>query len=198
MGDPRKIKKKYEVPKKAWEKDRIVKEREIMKKYGLHRKKELRIDETILRNLKRRARGLITKTDQEKKKILIDKAFVLGIVNKDASLDDILKLEIENLLERRLQTILFKKKMANTTYQARQFITHGHILVNKQKVCSPGYIVTRDMEDKIEFNTSSTLKTSFKFIEKKDETKKDVAPKAEEKPAEAIEEKVEKVITDGV
>lgn len=44
------------------------------------------------------------------------------------------------LLERRLDNVLFRLKLATTRVQARQMIVHGHVLVNGKKVKSPSYI----------------------------------------------------------
>jgi len=46
------------------------------------------------------------------------------------------------LLERRLDNTVYKLKMATTRTQARQVITHGHVLVNGKKVYSPSFLVS--------------------------------------------------------
>lgn len=46
-----------------------------------------------------------------------------------------------SLLERRLDNIVFRLKMATTRRQARQIIVHGHILLNGKRVYSPSYLV---------------------------------------------------------
>jgi small subunit ribosomal protein S4 len=62
------------------------------------------------------------------------------------------------LLERRLDNAVYKLKMATTRTQARQIITHGHILVNAKKVYSPSFLVSP--EDVITLSERvSTLKT---------------------------------------
>jgi len=43
------------------------------------------------------------------------------------------------LLERRLDAIIFRAKFVPTVFAARQFINHGHILVNGKKVNIPSY-----------------------------------------------------------
>jgi small subunit ribosomal protein S4 len=48
------------------------------------------------------------------------------------------------LLERRLDNVVYRLKMATTRTQARQIITHGHILVNGKKVYSPSFLVSLD------------------------------------------------------
>ncbi len=46
-----------------------------------------------------------------------------------------------NLLERRVDNVVYRLKMATTRSQARQMIVHGHIKVNGKKVTSPSYLV---------------------------------------------------------
>ncbi|MGC2310160.1 MAG: 30S ribosomal protein S4 [Candidatus Babeliaceae bacterium] len=45
-----------------------------------------------------------------------------------------------SLLERRLDNVVYRLKLASTRLQARQIIVHGHIYVNGQKVYSPSYL----------------------------------------------------------
>ncbi len=65
----------------------------------------------------------------------------IGLVKAEASLDDVLGLKIEGLLEKRLQTLVFRKGLASTVKQSRQFVTHGHISIGGKRISSPGYIV---------------------------------------------------------
>jgi small subunit ribosomal protein S4 len=46
------------------------------------------------------------------------------------------------LLERRLDNVTYRLKMATTRTQARQIITHGHILINGKKIYSPSFLVS--------------------------------------------------------
>ncbi|BBC78424.1 small subunit ribosomal protein S4 [Acetobacter orientalis] len=46
-----------------------------------------------------------------------------------------------NLLERRLDAVIYRMKFAITPFAARQFVNHGHILVNGRKLNIPSYIV---------------------------------------------------------
>jgi small subunit ribosomal protein S4 len=83
----------------------------------------------------------------------------MGILTKEnATLDDILGLTEESYLERRLQTIVYRKGLARTIYQARQLIVHGHIAINGKRVTSPGYIVMKGEEDLIDFYPTSPFK----------------------------------------
>lgn len=145
----RKIKKKLKNPKAPWDKERIDKENQLMKIYGLRRKREIWKVESILRSFRGRARDLAAKKDKEEEKILLDKLQKLGLLNKDAGLDDVLTLTVEKLLDRRLQTFVLKNGLANTPKHARQLITHGHIAVDGRKTIYPSFFITRDLEKKI-------------------------------------------------
>lgn len=142
--------KKYTPPVKPWDKERILKEREILKNFGLKKKKEVWRAEALLRKFRRMARELAAKKDKEKEKELVEKLVRLGLLNEGAGLDDILSLTMENILERRLQTIIFRKGFANTVNQARQFIVHGHVKIGDRKITYPSYIVQKDEENKIQ------------------------------------------------
>ena len=81
----------------------------------------------------------------------------LGLIGENATIDDVLGLEVRSILDRRLQTIVYKKGLARSIKQARQFITHGHIMVNGKVITSPGYLVKIDEEQFIEFKPTSPL-----------------------------------------
>ena len=66
-----------------------------------------------------------------------------------SSISDVLSLEKKNFLDRRLQTIIFKKKLAPTQKKARQLIVHKKVFVEDHAINSPSYIVSIDMENKI-------------------------------------------------
>src|SRR3990172_8373778 len=119
--------KKYERPLRPWDRSRIEAEKKIKKDYGLRRKREIWKAQAILRNFRRLAREMRAKKDKEREKILIGKLNKLGLVNINANLDDVLVLNVQNILDRRLQTIVHRKGLANSLIQARQFIVHGHI-----------------------------------------------------------------------
>lgn len=153
MGHPKKQRKKYEGPKRPFDKQRIERERKILNEYGLRRKKELWKSESILRDFRRRARELLAVRDEKKEKELLGKLNKIGI--EVHTLDDVLSIRLDNVLGRRLQTIIYKKGLANTPRHARQIIVHGHVLVNEKKVMWPSYIVKKNEEDRISLKEST-------------------------------------------
>jgi small subunit ribosomal protein S4 len=64
-------------------------------------------------------------------------------------------LSSKNILERRLQTQVLRKNLARTIEQARQLITHKHIMVNKKVITSPSYFVSAEEENQIEYAENS-------------------------------------------
>jgi small subunit ribosomal protein S4 len=146
----KRAKKKYEKPVRKWDKARIEKEKELLKKFGLRRKKEIWRAEALLRKFRRLARKLIATPNKDEEKILIKKLSSLGILKEDSNVNDVLRLNIEDILKRRLQTIVVEKGLANSIKQARQFIVHGKVKIGERKIVYPSYLVKIDEEDKIQ------------------------------------------------
>ena len=160
MGSPKKQRKKFSKPSHPWQKERILAEHELVKEYGLNRKYEIWKMNSILKNLTRQAKSLIaTKKPQAQKeaKQLLTKLHSLGLINKEAQIEDVLSLSLKNIMERRLQTLVYRKNLASSARQARQFIVHEHIALNGKTVTAPSYLVLLEEEGGIEFSKGSVL-----------------------------------------
>ena len=160
MGDPKRQRKKYETPRFAWRQDTLQAELKLLGQYGLRNKHELWRHETALSKFRGIARSLIGKTSEERQKMeneLLTKLKKIGVLQETAALDNVLDLAIEDVLERRLQTLVFRKSLAKTPFQARQLITHGHILIANRRITIPSYIVSREEEAQLAYSTQSTL-----------------------------------------
>lgn len=151
-------KAKYSYPLKPWSRERIAQEKKLLADYGLRRKHEVWRAQGILRNFRQSARQLVAAKDKAAELLLLNKMAKLGLIRPDATLDDVLALTTENILERRLQTIVARKGIATTPLQARQFIVHGHITVDGQRVRWPNTLVSVDEEQKISLAEKSKLK----------------------------------------
>jgi len=113
------------------------------------------------RGLARKSRSMPQERATEVQQTLIKKLVRLGVLGPDAGFEDILLLTVEDILRRRLQTLVFEKGFAKSVYQARQFVVHGHIQVGGKKINAPSYIVKKEEEDMIGYHPSSPL-TSVK------------------------------------
>jgi small subunit ribosomal protein S4 len=152
MGDPKKSRRRWQGPRHPWKKDNLDRELSLLGKYGLRNKRELWYANSIIKSYRNQASAILALEESEravKENALIKKLSKLGLLNEGAVLDNILDLSVDEILERRLQTILLKLNMAKTLYQARQLIVHGHISIGDRRVSAPGYLVSRDEESNI-------------------------------------------------
>jgi small subunit ribosomal protein S4 len=160
MGDPKKQRKKYETPRFRWRKDILQEELKLVGQYGLRNKRELWRHKTMLSKTRGIARSLIGKTPEERAKMeneLLTHLKKLGILEETAILDNVLDLSIEELLERRLQTLVFRKGLTRTIFQSRQLITHGHVNIGNRRVTVPSYIVSKEEENQVAYSPQSSL-----------------------------------------
>ncbi len=146
MGDIERKPNLYSRPRKSFDAARIAEEKGIVLKYGLKNKKEIWKASAKVSNLRNRAKTLIPKSPEEKE-IFFAKLNKMGF--QISNIADVLALKTENWLERRLQTIVFKKGFAKTPLQARQLIAHKSVLVEGRAVNVPSFFVTQDLESKI-------------------------------------------------
>ena len=210
MGDPKFPSKHYNTPSHPWQKTRIEQERTLTHQYGLKSKKEIWKADTKVREMRRQARKLTAKANdqqaQKEKELLLGKLNRLGMLEQGAALEDILRMSPENILDRRLQTQVYLQGLASTVKQSRQLIIHGHISVEGAVNRVPGMLVTKTQEKNITYSPSSALnsdlhpvrpgaKTTYddeEIIEPENEEVPDDEPKAEtveEKDASEVEEK---------
>ncbi len=155
--------KKYETPAKRFDKKRLESERGILKIYGLKTKKELWRVEAQLRKYRRLARELAAKHDKEKERVLVQKLVGAGILKEGSALDDVLGINLEDFLGRRLQTVLLQRGLVNTSKQARQLIVHGHVKIGERRITYPSYFVTKDEEEKIQLQIQVVKKVETKI-----------------------------------
>ena len=155
MGDPHKPKKTYHRPRRIWTIDQLNAELYILGTYGLRNKRELWKAQSEIARIRNQARALLAipiEVRRDKELRLLGFLNRLGLVNESATLDDVLNLKIEDILERRLQTIVMRKIMSKSAIEARQIVSHRHVSVGSRTVNLPGYIVRKDEEQNIVVN----------------------------------------------
>ncbi|MEM4181767.1 MAG: 30S ribosomal protein S4 [Candidatus Pacearchaeota archaeon] len=141
-------------PRKPFDAKRIAEEKEIIKKFGLKNKKEIWKAEFQIKKIKRKAKSLIT-SSEEKKRIFVESLNNKGFNLKE--LVDALDLKTEDWLSRRLQTIVFKKGLAKTIKEARQLVTHKKILVGDRIVNVPSYFVEKSEENEVKLREKENV-----------------------------------------
>ncbi|HTX60858.1 MAG TPA: 30S ribosomal protein S4, partial [Methanobacterium sp.] len=63
----------------------------------------------------------------------------------------------EDVLRRRLQTMVHQRGLANTAKQSRIMVVHGHIALDGKKIDSPSYLVESGEEELIGFYQGSPM-----------------------------------------
>jgi small subunit ribosomal protein S4 len=146
MGDIRRKHNLYSRPKKLFEAARIESDNQIQKKYGLKSKTEIWKAAAKVSAFRTRAKKLISNNGQESKEFF-NRLQNIGLDVKVTS--DALALTTEAILDRRLQTFVFKKGLAKTILEARQLITHKNVVVDGRIVNIPSFNVSKNLENKI-------------------------------------------------
>ena len=188
MGDPKYPRKTWRKPKRPLNYDLKMEELKTLGTFGLRTKKELWKAHTKLSSVRHQARSLLALQQdirEEKEPILMKSLARVGLVSSDATLDDVLNLEVNDLLTRRLQTLVHKKFGFQTPYQARQAVVHGHIMIGDRVINIPSYTVTTAEEENIKFTPES------KFPEILEKSKAESKPVVENTSEESIEKKDE-------
>ena len=160
MGDPKYPRRVWRKPKRPLNYELKMEELKTLGTFGLRNKRELWKARTELSRVRHQARSLLAVRQEvraEKEPILMKSLSKIGLVSADATLDDVLNLTANDLLSRRLQTIVTKKLGFKTPYQARQAVIHGHIMIGERKVDIPSYTVTVEEEDSIHFAPESKI-----------------------------------------
>lgn len=158
MGGIRRYKKKILTPGHPYDKDRIERELPLVGEYGLRNKKELWKARTLLSKARQQARALLALTPEireQRATELLSRLTRFGMLPQGGDLDSVLALNVKTVLNRRLQTVVFRKGLASSPYQARQFITHRHIALNSAVITAPGMLVKIDEEEHIAYAPSS-------------------------------------------
>ena len=187
-------KKQYQKPKQPWQATRIQEESVLIRDFGLKNKKELWRAGSKLRNYRTQARRLVSLAVEDRKLAeaqLFTKLIDHGLLNKDADLDDVLSLTIEQVLNNRLQTHIHKQGLASTIKQARQFIVHGKVLVNGNVVTAPSYKIA--VKDKVSLvpGFKPIKRTVKKSVEVLPESSGTAAVLAEENAFAAVDDQKE-------
>ncbi|MFL2957767.1 MAG: 30S ribosomal protein S4 [Candidatus Thalassarchaeaceae archaeon] len=209
MGDPKFSRSKTQTPTHPWRQSRIDEEHALKEKYGLKKTggmREIWRERTSLRRYRNQAMKLIGRVDTseghfaKEKEQLISSLTRKGLLPEGASVGDVLQIDIDQMLSRRLQSVVYRRGLAPTMRSSRQLIMHGHISIGEQKMTVPGYHILKEEEELLQYNSNSPFIDEnsvfrqelerFRVVETEDEREETVEVR------EATEEFIEKIKTD--
>ncbi|KAI9655818.1 MAG: 40S ribosomal protein S9 [Bathelium mastoideum] len=178
---PRPYSKTYKTPRRPFESARLDSELKLVGEYGLRNKREVWRVALTLSKIRRAARQLLTLDEKDPKRLFEGNALIrrlvrVGVLDESRmKLDYVLALRLEDFLERRLQTCVYKLGLAKSIHHARVLIRQRHIRqaksltqslsmnfsanvvisVGKQIVNVPSFIVRLDSQKHIDFALTS-------------------------------------------
>ena len=162
MGDTKLPRKTWKKPKRPLNFELKMDELKTLGSFGLKTKRELWKARTELSRIRNQARSLLALRKEVREKeepILMKSLSKNGLVTENATLEDVLNLEITDLLSRRLQSFVMKKFNFQTPYQARQAVTHGHVMIGSKIVDIPSYVVKITDENIVKLTPESKFNT---------------------------------------
>merc|ERR1739838_1009945 len=152
-------------PRIPFEKEKLINELRLIGSYGLKNKREVWRLQLTLAKLRKAARVLLTMPEKDPRRLFEGEALIrrmvrLGLLKEsERKLDYVLGLTIAQFMERRLQTLVMKRKIGHSVHHARVLIGQRHIAVGKQMVNIPSFMVRVSSEQHIQRSATSCFKT---------------------------------------
>ena len=164
MGEPKFSRPRTQTPTHPWKQARIDEEHALKEKYGLKKvggMREIWREKSALRRHRNQAMKLIGRVDTteghyaNEKEQLIGSLHKKGLLQDGADVGDVLEINVEHMLSRRLQSVVYYRGLAPSMRAARNLIVHGHICVGDQRMTVPGYHVLKEEEEQLRYSESS-------------------------------------------
>ncbi|MGB1461423.1 MAG: 30S ribosomal protein S4 [Candidatus Thalassarchaeaceae archaeon] len=164
MGEPKFSRPRTQTPTHPWKQARIDEEHDLKERYGLKKvggMREIWREKSALRRHRNQAMKLIGRVDSteghyaKEKDQLLNSLTKKGLLQTGADVGDVLEINVEHMLSRRLQSVVYYKGLAPSMRAARNLIVHGHICIGDQRMTVPGYHVLKEEEDSLKYSENS-------------------------------------------
>tara|TARA_Y100000814_G_scaffold289_1_gene378 strand:- start:4141 stop:4743 length:603 start_codon:yes stop_codon:yes gene_type:complete len=164
MGEPKFSRPRTQTPTHPWKQARIDEEHDLKERYGLKKvggMREIWREKSALRRHRNQAMKLIGRVDSteghyaKEREQLLNSLTKKGLLQTGADVGDVLEINVEHMLSRRLQSVVYYKGLAPSMRAARNLIVHGHICIGDQRMTVPGYHVLKEEEDSLQYSENS-------------------------------------------
>ena len=164
MGEPKFSRPRTQTPTHHRKQARIDEEHDLKERYGLKKvggMREIWREKSTLRRHRNQAMKLIGRVDSteghyaKEKEQLLNSLTKKGLLQTGADVGDVLEINVEHMLSRRLQSVVYYKGLAPSMRAARNLIVHGHICIGDQRMTVPGYHVLKEEEDSLQYSENS-------------------------------------------
>ena len=164
MGEPKFSRPRTQTPTHPWKQARIDEEHDLKERYGLKKvggMREIWREKSALRRHRNQAMKLIGRVDSteghyaKEKDQLLNSLTKKGLLQTGADVGDVLEINVEHMLSRRLQSVVYYKGLAPSMRAARNLIVHGHICIGDQRMTVPGYHILKEEEDSLKYSDNS-------------------------------------------
>ena len=164
MGEPKFSRPRTQTPTHPWKQARIDEEHDLKERYGLKKvggMREIWREKSALRRHRNQAMKLIGRVDSteghyaKEKEQLLNSLTKKGLLQTGADVGDVLEINVEHMLSRKLQSVVYYKGLAPSMRAARNLIVHGHICIGDQRMTVPGYHVLKEEEDSLQYSENS-------------------------------------------
>ena len=164
MGEPKFSRPRTQTPTHPWKQARIDEEHDLKERYGLKKvggMREIWREKSALRRHRNQAMKLIGRVDSteghyaKEKEQLLNSLTKKGLLQTGADVGDVLEINVEHMLSRRLQSVVYYKGLAPSMRAARNLIVHGHICIGDQRMTVPGYHVLKEEEASLQYSENS-------------------------------------------
>ena len=164
MGEPKFSRPRTQTPTHPWKQARIDEEHDLKERYGLKKvggMREIWREKSALRRHRNQAMKLIGRVDSteghyaKEKDQLLNSLTKKGLLQIGADVGDVLEINVEHMLSRRLQSVVYYKGLAPSMRASRNLIVHGHICIGDQRMTVPGYHVLKEEEDSLQYSENS-------------------------------------------
>ena len=164
MGEPKFSRPKTQTPTHPWKQARIEEEHALKEKYGLKKiggMREIWREKSALRKHRNQAMKLIGRVDaseghySKEKEQFLESLYSKGLLVSGAGIGDVLEINVEHMLSRRLQSVVYFRGFAPSMRAARNLIIHGHISIGSQRMTVPGYHILKEEEEGLQYSQKS-------------------------------------------